>query len=184
MTLKCDVFIATSLDGFIARYDGQIDWLDEFNRLVPQDEDCGYLMFFTQHDCLILGRNTFEKVMSFPQWPYGEKPVFVMSKRGSPSPHSVPASVTFSAENPIQLLEHLERIGLRNAYVDGGELIQSFLKLNLIDTLTITRIPILIGEGKRLFGHLEKDIKLRLISSKSWPFGFVQDCYQILSTDT
>jgi dihydrofolate reductase len=92
--------------------------------------------------------------------------------------------VTFSAENPIQLIEHLEQKGFRNAYVDGGELIQSFLRLNLIETLTITRIPILIGGGKSLFGRLEKDVKLRLISTNSWPFGFVQDCYQILSTDS
>jgi dihydrofolate reductase len=88
VTARCSVFIATSLDGFISRSDGRIDWLDDANRLVPLDEDCGFAEFLSGVDALVMGRNTFEQVLSFPEWPYGSKPVVVLSR----SLRSLPAS--------------------------------------------------------------------------------------------
>lgn len=179
MQIKCHVFIATSLDGFIAREDGGIDWLEEANSLIPPGEDCGYGEFIARMDCLILGRKTFEKVLSFPEWPYATKPVHVLSRSGYqvPTLHQSRASVT--NESPEILLQRLDDAGFRHVYIDGGLLIQSFLEAGFVDSLINTRIPVLLGKGSRLFGSLKHDVKLKLQASKSWEFGFVQDHYII-----
>ncbi|NBO37565.1 dihydrofolate reductase [bacterium] len=179
MATSCHVFIATSIDGFIARNDGSIDWLEEANSHIPDGQDCGYSNFFSQMDCIIMGRKTFEKVLSFVNWPYGDKKVFVMSRQKFILPHSTPTSVTLTKESPEQLIDRLQSSGIKKAYVDGGQTIQSFLESNLIADLTITRIPIILGEGIPLFGRLSSDINLKLKASRSWSFGFVQDHYCI-----
>lgn len=184
MRIECHVFIATSIDGFIARPNGSIDWLEEYNTLLPPNEDCGYAQFYNATDCLILGRKTFEKVLSFPEWPFQTKPVFVFSKNKTSSNKALPESVHFVTETPKALLERLCNEGFKKAYLDGGELIQSFLRQQLVSTLTITRIPILLGQGRRLFGELNGDIKLQHLQSKTWSFGFVQDLYRVLPFST
>jgi len=182
MRPQCSVFIATSLDGFISRVDGRIDWLEAANASVTPGEDCGYAAFFTGVDALVMGRGTFEQVLSFPTWPYGAKRVFVVSRTLSELPGSAPSTVSLSAEPPTELVERLYAEGFRHLYVDGGRTIQSFLNAGLIDELTITVIPVLLGAGRPLFGPLWADVQLELIGSRAYPFGFVQNRYRVRSS--
>mgnify|MGYP001547731545 CR=1 FL=1 len=180
MRPRTSVFIATSLDGFIARPDGAIDWLDEANETITPGEDCGFAEFFATVDTLVMGRGTFESVLHLPQWFYGDKPLVVLSQSLTSLPEEAPASVSLSSEGIEPLLERLASLGRKHLYIDGGKTIQSFLRAGLIDELTITRIPVLLGRGLPLFGDIESDVRLRLISSKSWDFGFVQDHYRVV----
>lgn len=180
MTPKCSVFIATSLDGFIARDDGSIDWLEQANACVPPGEDCGYKQFMSSVDTLVMGRNTFDLVLTFDQWPYGETPIVVMTHRPVALPSHVPPTVSFSSATPYALVEELGAKGARHLYVDGGRTIQSFLAAGLIDELTITVIPVLLGSGRPLFGALERDVKLAHLSTTAYDFGFVQSRYRVV----
>lgn len=179
MNPKCSIFIATSLDGFIAREDDSLDWLDAANELIPPGEDCGYGEHISTVDTLVMGRSTFEKVLGFGEWPYGATPVVVMSRRDFTLPPSLPECVSTSRKSPKELLAELSSIGVRHVYVDGGLTIQSFLAESLVDELTITIIPILLGSGKPLFGPLTSDIQLSLVSSREYAFGFVQQKYKV-----
>lgn len=177
MTIKASVFIATSLDGFISRKDGSIDWLNEANQLVTAGEDCGYKVFSESVDVLVMGRHTFDLVRTFDAWPYGDKRVVVLSSRAVEIPDDWRKTVSSSSEAPDVLLQRLETEGFRHVYVDGGITIQRFLAAGLINELTVTLIPVLLGEGRPLFGPLEKDVKLKLVQSKVYEFGFVQLTY-------
>ena len=181
MTIQCAVFIATSLDGFIAREDGSIDWLNEANQVVPPDEDCGYGQFMADVDVLVMGRNTFEQVLTFTPWPYGSTPVVVMSRKGIELPASVPSSVSVCSEHPAALIAKLGQQGVRKVYLDGGQTIQSFLVEGLVNSITVTTIPVLLGKGKSLFGKLPADIRLEHKGTKTYPFGFVQNEYSTIS---
>jgi dihydrofolate reductase len=176
---KCSVFIATSLDGYISRTDGGIDWLEKANSAIPKGEDCGYGEFMSGVDALVMGRNTFEQVLTFPAWPYGDTPVVVLSRSLVSLPGKVPATVSLSSEQPARLVERLANKGLRRLYVDGGITIQAFLAAGLIDEMTITVIPVLLGSGKPLFGALPGDVELELLSSRAFEFGFVQSKYRV-----
>lgn len=177
MKPKVSVFIATSLDGFIARKDGNLDWLDKANTEVPAGEDCGYQPFIDSVDVLVMGRNTFEKVLSFNEWPHGEKRVIVLSSTMKALPSTMEGRVELANEKPRELLQRLENEGVRSVYVDGGITIREFLREGLIDELTITTIPVILGEGIPLFGPTEADTWLKHESTKSFPFGFVQTKY-------
>ena len=181
VTIKCSVFIATSLDGFIARSDGSIDWLNAANAVVPPVEDCGYKAFISAVDTVVMGRNTFEQVLAFGEWPYGDTPVVMMSHRASPLPSNAPQTVTSSQEAPTDLVAKLRSQGKRHLYIDGGITIQSFLSERLINELTITVIPILLGTGKPLFGPLPFDIPLLHVLTRVYEFGFVQHKYLVQS---
>ena len=137
MKAKCSVFIATSLDGFIARSDGSIDWLNEANEAVTPGEDCGYGKFMADVDAMIMGRNTFEQVLTFGSWPYGSTPVVVLSRQGFSLPSDVPTSVSVSNDTPSELVARLTDQGVKKIYVDGGLTIQSFLASGLIDDITV-----------------------------------------------
>jgi dihydrofolate reductase len=173
----CHVYIATSLDGFIARADGDIEWLHQWPDI---GDDYGYNAFMRSVDGLIIGRGTFEKVLSFGTWPY-EKPVVVLSR--TLDPDAVPPDradrVRILPLGPTEVVDALRREGWGRAYVDGGSLIQSFLSAGLIEDMTITRIPILIGSGRPLFGPLPHDIVLTHIETAAYPSGFVQSRYAI-----
>ena len=176
----CSVFIATSLDGFISRTDGSIDWLNEASALVPKGEDSGYREFMSTVDALVMGRNTFEQVLSFGGvWPYGSTPVVVLSRQLKSLPDDVPATVSVTEETPEKLIQRLSAEGLKHLYIDGGLTIQSFLAAGLIDEIIITTVPILLGGGKPLFGPLPGDVKLELVSSQAFDFGFVQSKYRV-----
>lgn len=179
MTAQCSVFIATSLDGFISRTDGSIDWLMRLHNLMPPGEDAGYDNFITTIDALVMGRNSFEQALAFDKWPYGERPVVVMSRTLSALPAGTPSTVSLTSETPEALVARLSAHGCRRLYIDGGLTIQSFLNAGLIDDLTITTIPVLIGTGKPLFGALHADVMLEHVSTRAYDFGFVQNHYRI-----
>lgn len=177
--MNCSVFIAVSLDGFIARPDGDIDWLERANQAAPEGEDFGYKAFFESVDGLVMGRNTFEKVLSFGEWPYASKPVVVLSRSLAQLPEGCPESVELSASAPADLATELDRRGWKRAYIDGGATIQSFLAAGLIGDLTITTIPVLLGDGIPLFGPVEQDVSLTLLRTSSFGCGFVQSTYRV-----
>ncbi len=179
MKPKVSVFIATSLDGYIARTDGDLDWLDAAQAMVPAGEDCGYQSFMQTVDALIMGRKTYEKVLSFSPWPYGETAVIVLSSTPIWFPETIPPTVTHTSENQHTLCERLAREGINHIYIDGGNTIQRFLAAGLVDELTITVIPILIGSGIPLFGLLDTDVNLVCVDTKRFDFGFVQLKYRV-----
>ncbi|NET57490.1 MAG: dihydrofolate reductase [Symploca sp. SIO2E6] len=180
MSAKVSVYIATSLDGFIARKDGKLDWLNDANATVPEGEDCGYNAFMDSVDVVIMGRKTYEQVLSFGEWPYGKTPVVVLSRNPIKFPAALPNTVTHSSEKPLVLYNRLSEEGAKHLYVDGGVTIQRFLKEGLIDELTITVIPIILGEGIPLFTSLERDVLLSHIDTKTFDFGFVQIRYSVI----
>jgi dihydrofolate reductase len=173
--LKATAYIATSLDGFIARENGDTDWLP-----TPGTEDYGYREFMDTVDVLIMGRNTFAKVLAFPEWPYGDKPVIVLSHGPVNIPKRIAQSVKSMSCTPRELVRWLREEGARHVYVDGGKTIQGFLDEDLIQQIIITRIPILIGSGIPLFGPLKRDIKLRHIETRQFPDGLVQSRYEVI----
>jgi dihydrofolate reductase len=152
------VYIATSLEGFIARVDGDISWLES----VPNasSSDFGYGEFINKIDGVILGRNTFEVVLGFESWPYTQ-PVFVLSNTLDKIPEELKDKVEIVNGELKSILKTLDEKGIHNLYIDGGKTIQSFLKEDLIDEMIITTVPILLGDGIPLFGYLERDLKFK-----------------------
>ncbi|MDJ0571731.1 MAG: dihydrofolate reductase family protein [Pleurocapsa sp. MO_192.B19] len=183
MSLVSSVFIATSLDGFIARTGGELDWLDRANATVTESEDCGYRAFIESIDVLIMGRKTYEQVLSLGQWSYGSKPVIVLSSNKIEIPARLAQTVSHSSESPQELYDRLREKGAKRLYIDGGNTIQRFLAEGLIDNLTVTVIPIILGKGIPLFGDLKQDILLRHIATKTYNFGFVQLTYEIVKQE-
>ena len=151
------VYIATSLDGFIARTDGSLDWLEELDDL---DNDYGFEEFISKIDALVMGRNTFETVLKFQEWPYNI-PVFVLSTTLEELPEKFRGKVEVLRGDPRDIVIQLNQRGFENLYIDGGETIQRFLKEGLIDEMIITTAPLILGEGIPLFNKLEGDIKFK-----------------------
>jgi dihydrofolate reductase len=174
---RAHVFIATSADGFIARPDGSIDWLLKLHSASPPGEDFGYAAFVADKQALIMGSASFETALGFPEWPYATLPVWVASRRGVVVPPALRASVTVSADAPAALLQRLGEAGVREAYLDGGQLIQAYLREGLVASLTVTTVPVLIGQGRALWGPLPADLPLQLTTSRHWPNGFVQNTW-------
>lgn len=178
MTPKVSIYIATSLDGIIARKNGDIDWLaDSANQ---NGEDYGYQHFIDSIDVIVMGRHTFETALTFKAWPYTNKRVVVLSTRTLKIPNRLPKNVTVQNASPSILLESLSGDGAAHLYVDGGNTIQRFLTAGLVDELTITRIPILLGDGLPLFGSSDHDIKLQHLETKAFANGFVQSKYRVI----
>jgi dihydrofolate reductase len=175
--ITAHVFIAISLDGFIARPDGDIDWL--LQRDDPT-EDHGYSDFIADKDMIVMGRGSYEKATTFDKWPY-DRPVLVLSHQlaGTSVPEALKGKVQFSNLAPKDTLDELARQNVRRVYVDGGQLVQSFLRDGLIKDMVITTVPVLIGSGRPLFGALPQDIDLTLVSSRSFPSGLVQSTYRL-----
>ena len=171
--MKASVFIATSLDGFIARLDGGLDWL-------PVDcEPHGYDEFIASVDTIVIGRKTFETVLAFDAWPYGTKAVIVLSSRFSELKAPKGAVCEFMDGGPDEIRRRLSERGIQDVYVDGGVTIQRFLEAGLIDRLTITKIPVLLGSGIPLFGALSRDVRLQHVATRSFPSGLVQSEYAV-----
>lgn len=170
------VFIATSLDGHIARLDGRIDWLVEAS---ASGEDHGYDTFVARMDGVIMGRETFETVLGFEPWPYS-KSLIVLSRsmQQSAIPEALAQSVSI-ARSVDEALDDAERQGWRRAYVDGGATIQSFLQQGRISEMVVTRVPVILGEGRPLFGPLGRDVRLRHVETRDFPSGLVQSRYEV-----
>lgn len=168
------VYIATSLDGFIATPDGGLDWL--FDIPNPDQSDYGYSEFMGGIDAIVMGRNTFEKVLTFSDWPYN-KPVFVLSNSLTAVPEPIVAQAEIVKGDIKSLVNQLHQRGYQNLYVDGGKTIQSFLKADLIDEMIITRVPILLGNGLPLFGQLDQSIKFNYKKTEVYDNTLVKSFY-------
>ncbi len=169
------IYIATSLDGFIAKKDGSLDWLFEIPN--PEASDFGFSEFIKTIDAILLGRNTFEKVLTFPEWPY-VKPVFVLSNTLQSIPNYLKNKVEIIKGNPGPVVKELKLRQFKNLYIDGGKTIQGFLKQGLIDEMTITRIPVLLGEGIPLFAVLTKEQKYEHIKTDIFNNGLIKSHYK------
>lgn len=174
---SAEVFIATSLDGYIARPDGDILWLT--SRPVPEGEDFGYAAFLDGVGAMVMGRESFQKVLTFPDWPY-KTPVVVLSR--TPDRVAVPEAlkdkVSVTSNPPRAVLEELQAQGVTRVYIDGGQTIRSFLAEGLVRRMIVTLIPVLLGEGRPLWGHGAGDVDLTLVTSRAWENGFVQVEYR------
>lgn len=174
MTLS--VFVGASVDGFIARPNHDLDWLPEGG-----GEPHGYEEFMATVDALVIGRKTFEKVLTFDPWPYGTKRVVVLSSKPLDLSTVVGGVVEQMSGSPFEIVAQLAASGANNLYIDGGITIQRFLQAGLIQRLIITRVPVLIGSGIPLFGPLRHDVRLTHISTRHFPSGLVQSEYRVLA---
>ena len=173
--MTVSVFIGTSVDGFIARPNGALDFLPEGG-----GEPHGYNEFIASVDALVIGRKTFETVLALPEWPYAGKQVIVLSSRPidlSPAPR---AQVEQMSGTPHEIHSQLSSRGFRHVYVDGGITVQGFLRAGLIQRITVTRVPVLIGDGIPLFGSLPHDVQLRHIATQTYKGGLVKSEYEVL----
>ncbi|TAN04180.1 MAG: dihydrofolate reductase [Rhodanobacteraceae bacterium] len=175
--MKTSVFVGTSLDGFIARLGGELDFLP-----ANGGEPHGYDEFFASVDALVIGRKTYETVLAFDNWPYGDKPVFVLSTR-RPTPAPDGAIIEWLSGGPAEIVSQLAARGLEHIYVDGGITIQRFLRAGLIQRIIITRVPVLIGAGIPLFGHLSRDIVLKHVTTRAYASGMVTSEYEVVAPD-
>ena len=146
--MEAIVYIAQSLDGFIADQNGGLEWLNTIPN--PSGSDYGFAAFMANIDAVVMGRNTFETVATFEGWPY-VKPVFVVSRSLDQLPAKYDGKASLLSLEPAAIMAHLGSLGLDRLYIDGGSLIQSFLKASLIDQLIITTVPIILGAGTPLF---------------------------------
>lgn len=172
------VFIGTSVDGFIARPNGQFDFLP-----VDGGEAHGYNEFFATVDALVIGRKTYETVLAFPEWPYGKKRVIVLSSRPLDFSKVRGGVVEQMSGPPAEIVAKLAATGAHHLYVDGGITIQQFLRAGLIQRLIITRVPVLIGEGIPLFGSLPKDVQLRHVATQTYASGMVKSEYEVVGSE-
>jgi dihydrofolate reductase len=173
--VKASVFIGTSVDGFMARLNGDLDFLP-----AGGGEPHGYREFMETVDALLIGRKTYETVLAFETWPYAEKPVYVLSTRPlAPAPPD--AVVEHMSGDPAEIVSQLETRGIKHVYVDGGITIQGFLQAGLIQRLIITRVPVLIGDGVSLFGPLPHDVRLEHVATRDYPSGLVQTEYRVVA---
>ncbi len=168
------VFIATSLDGFIAQADGDITFLEIYP---PQDDEMGFEDFMSGVDAIVMGRKTFEKVLSFGiEWPYS-KPVFVWSHTLHIIPNHLPKNVSIISGNAEYIHQKLNDLSFKNIYIDGAQAIQSFLQANLIDEITITTVPVLIGNGIALFGKVDAMKLFKCCQTRLFNNGYVMNQY-------
>ena len=172
--MTASVFVGASVDGFIARVDGGLDWLP-----AGGGEPHGYEEFMASVDAIVIGRNTFEIVLGFDPWPYGDKRVVVLSSRPLDLSLVRGGRVEQRAGDPATIIAELAADGAPNLYIDGGITIQRFLRAGVIERLIVTRVPVLIGEGIPLFGSLDRDIRLSHVATRSYPSGLVQSEYRI-----
>jgi dihydrofolate reductase len=173
--MKASVFVGTSVDGFIARHNGDFDFLPEGG-----GEPHGYNEFIATVDVLVIGRNTFDKVLTFDTWPYQEDMrVVVLSNRAIDTSAIPAARVERMFGEPPDIVDRLAAAGAQHAYIDGGITVQQFLRAGLIQRLIITRVPVLVGQGIPLFGSLPQDLKLRHVATQAYASGLVKSEYAV-----
>jgi dihydrofolate reductase len=176
--MPASVFVGVSVDGFMARSNGAIDWLPEGG-----GEPHGYDEFMASIDAIVIGRNTLETVLTFDGWPYGKQRVVVLSTRALDL-SAIDGVVEQMSGEPARIMADLAARGVHRLYVDGGITIQRFLAAGLIERLVVTRVPVLIGEGIPLFGPLPHDVRLRHVATRSFPSGLVQSEYAVVGVST
>ena len=184
--MKCSVYIATSADGFIAKKDGDIDWLHTAGKPdadMGDEADMGMVDYMASIDCMIMGRKCMDTISSFnltpEQWPYGNTRIIVLSNTVKQAPANLQDKVEMYSGDIKALIARLESEGHKHAYIDGGTTIQGFINLELINEMTITRCPVLLGEGIPLFGKTDKDIKLEHSTAKVFANDLIQIHYKV-----
>ncbi len=183
--MKCSVYIAASVDGYIASPDGGLDWLDTAGNVEADmgSDDMGFQAFINSIDCMVMGRKCMQTISSMnltpEQWIYGDKPIVVLSKTLPEPPENLRAYVEMYSGDIQTLMIELERRGHKHAYIDGGATITSFINRKLIDEIIITRIPVLLGEGIPLFGKIKQRVKLENSSAIVFSNEFVQVKYRV-----
>lgn len=173
--MMTSVFVGTSVDGFIARRNGTYDFLS-----VGENEPHGYDEFIASVDALVIGRKTFETVLAFPEWPYGERQVVVLSSQPLDFSTVRGGRIEQMSGAPSEICSRLSARAFKHIYVDGGITVQGFLRAGLIQRITITRVPVLIGDGIPLFGLLPHDVQLRHIATKTYADGMVKTEYEVI----
>lgn len=179
VSIKCSVFVAASVDGFIATQDGGLDWLERPEFSATPMKGLSYAEFISSVDCLVMGRKTFEKVMSFEKWPYEGTPVVVLSRSQTQVPAGLEGKVEFRSGSPHEIIDCLQNDKRNHLYIDGGVTIQKFLEANLIHEITITRIPVLLGKGIPLFCASGTSHVLKLVGAAISESGIVQERYAV-----
>ena len=183
--MKCSVYIATSVDGFIAKPDGNVDWLHTAGNLDADmgTEDMGFKSFMDSVDCMVMGRKCMEMIsnmdLTSDQWFYGDMKIIVLSNTIKEAPENLKGKVEMYSDGISELIDSLDKEGYKHCYIDGGTTIQSFINLKLINEIIITRTPILLGEGISLFGKTFKDIKLEKAEATAFANDFVQVKYSV-----
>ena len=183
--MKCSVYIATSIDGYIATPDGGVDWLHTSGNLEAEmgSEDMGFQSFMDSVDCIIMGRKCMEMISSMnitsEQWPYGDVRIVVLSNTVKEPPENLSGKIEMYSGNIQELIIKLESSGFKHAYIDGGTTITSFINLELINEMTITKSPVLLGEGIPLFGKINKNVKLEKAKVSAFPNDFIQVKYSV-----
>lgn len=172
--MKLAVFCGVSVDGFLARPDDTVDFLDSGEH-VPH----GFEEFMNSVDVVVIGRKTYEFVVRYGSWVYGKKPVVVLSSRQLDFSWIKDGVVERMSGEPGEIVKQLKKRRYQRAYIDGGVTIQRFLAAGLMDTMVITRVPVLIGEGVPLFGPVPRDIRLRHVATRTYGGGLVQSEYQV-----
>jgi dihydrofolate reductase len=172
--MKLSVFCGVSVDGFLARPDHRLDFLDAGGQ-----EPHGFEEFYASVDVIVMGRKTFEVVLTFGKWFYGKKPVVVLSSRSLDFSPVKGGVVEQMSGEPAEIVARLKARGFQHAYIDGGITIQRFLAAGVVDRLVITRVPVLIGAGIPLFGPLPRDIGLHHVATRSYKGGLVQSEYEV-----
>lgn len=184
--MKCSVFIATSADGYIATDNGGIDWLHSAGNPEAEmgdDADMGFAEYIASVDCMVMGRKCMEKLSSFnlsdERWPYRGIRIVVLSDSVKEPPENLRGRVEMYSGEITELMSSLEEEGFNHAYIDGGTTITSFLNLALIDEMSLTLAPVLLGGGLTLFGKMEKQVTLEHGQARAYPNGFIQLKYKV-----
>lgn len=176
MEKRNTVFIATSLDGYIADRDGGLDWLQSVPN--PDNLDLGYEKFMEEVDALVMGRATYDVVRGFGiDWPY-KIPVFVLSTTLDAPTEELKDKVAILKGSPSEVLKEIHEKGYKRLYIDGGITIQNFLKADLIDEIILTTIPVVLGGGFSLFGELPGEMGFELTGSEVFLDALVQSSYR------
>jgi len=184
--MKCSVYIATSADGYIATPEGNVDWLHaagNSNADMSENPDMGFNKFISSIDCMIMGRKCMEVISNFnltpEQWPYGKTKIYVLSNSITEPPKNLEGKVEMYSGDILKLINQLEVNGYQHAYIDGGATITSFINLQLINEMIITKAPIILGNGIPLFGKIDNAIKLCRAEANTFPNDFIQVKYCI-----
>jgi dihydrofolate reductase len=167
------LYVAASLDGYIARADGSVDWLSIAN---DEETDYGYADFFARVDAIAMGSRTYEQVLDFDEWPYPDKRVFVFTHRPL---ESVAYDVTFTDQSPVDFVSGLDSAGVRTLWLaGGGDLVVSFMEHRLVDEYILSIVPIALGDGIPLFKGPLPEHRLELLESTDYASGLVQLHYR------
>lgn len=169
------VYIATSLDGYIAGVNGELDWLMGFPN--PGNSDYGFGEFMSRIDGIVMGRSTFDLVVTFGQWPYPKK-VFVLSNSLEEVPEHLKDKAEIVNGDLKQLVHDLNGRGYHNLYIDGGQTVQGFMRAELIDEMIISRLPIVLGEGIPLFGSLDQPQTFDCAGTETFENGITKTTYK------